>query len=196
MKKKKSGKSNENSTSKKDLVIAKNKTADKSDKIIIYTDDKGNTELRADVEGETIWATQLQIAQLFDVNVRTVNEHLNNIYITNELKTDSTIRKFRIVQSEGGRKISRITNVYNLDAIIAVGYRVNSKMATQFRIWATSVLRDYVVSGYSLNRSVVAKSPEKIEGLQEAIALIESTDNPGKLKGKIIVKLTKNLEAD
>jgi hypothetical protein len=187
MKKKKSGSSEKNPTSKNSLLVAKD------DKIIIYTDDKGNTELRADVKGETIWASQAQVAQLFDVNVRTVNEHLKNVFKSSELHQVSVIRNFRITAADGKQYL---TKLYNLDAIIAVGYRVNSKKATQFRIWATSVLKDFIIKGFSLNRQMLTKSPEKIEGLQEAIDLIRATDNPGKLKGKITVKLTKNLEAE
>ena len=87
---------------------------------------------------ETFWLNQKRIAELFGVDVRTINEHLQNIYKTNELNRESTIRKIRIVQKEGSRDVGREVDFYNLDAIIAVGYRVNSYQATQFRIWATS----------------------------------------------------------
>ena len=193
MKKKKSGSSKKNPTSKNSLPVVKDSlTTDKSDKIIIYTDDKGNTELRADVEKETVWATQMQIADIFGCSIDNVSLHIKNIFKSRELREKSVIEESSATAKDGKRYL---TIFYNLDLVIAVGYRVNSKKATKFRIWATKILREYIVSGYSLNRSIVAKSPEKIEGLQEAIALIESTDNPGKLKGKIIVKLTKNLES-
>jgi hypothetical protein len=165
------------------------------DNIIIYENKNGTVELRADIEKDTIWATQAQMAQLFEIDIRTVNEHLKNIFITEELKEISTIRKFRIVQSEGGRKVRREVNLYNLDAVIAVGYRVNSKKATQFRIWATGVLREYLKQGYVLNRYRLDKAPEALKGLGDALALIESNKYPGKLKGKIIIKLTKNMES-
>lgn len=160
----------------------------------MYEDKKGNVELRADIEKDTLWATQAQIAQLFEVDVRTVNEHLGNIFNSKELKELSTIRNFRIVRNEGGRRVTRDTNCYNLDAIIAVGYRVNSKKATQFRIWATSVLRKYLVEGHALNKHRLESSPEKLLGLYETIALLESKALGGKLRGKLTLKLTEELE--
>jgi hypothetical protein len=163
------------------------------DTVVIYQGRDGDIELRADIKQDTIWATQAQMAHVFEVDIRTVNEHLNNIFRTHELSKDSTLRKFRIVQSEGGRRVERMTNFYNLDAIIAVGYRINSKRATQFRIWSTRILREYLVNGYSLNRYRLDKAPERLEGLNEAIAMIESADHPGRVKGKITIKLTKDL---
>lgn len=91
------------------------------------------------------------MAELFGVNVRTINEHLQNIYNTKELDKEATIRKIRIVQQEGSREVSRELDFYHLDAIIAVGYRVNSYQATQFRIWATNTLREYITKGFVLN---------------------------------------------
>lgn len=93
-------------------------------------------------EGETFWLTQKDMAELFGVDVRTVSEHLKNIYDSGELVEEATIRKIRIVRQEGARKVRREVVFYNLDAIIAVGYRVNSKRATKFRQWATGVLRE------------------------------------------------------
>jgi len=100
---------------------------------------------------ETFWLSQRRMAELFNVDVRTINEHLQNIFQTAELQEDRTIRKFRIVQKEGQRDISRDVEFYNLDAIIAVGYRVNSKQATQFRIWATQTLREFIIKGFVLD---------------------------------------------
>lgn len=167
----------------------------KDGKIIIYTDDKGDTELRADIEKNTIWATQNQISRLFEVDVRTVNEHLKNIYKTEELKEISTIRKFQIVQNEGGRKVKRDTNFYNLDSIIAVGYRINSKKATQFRIWSTSILREYIEKRLSIQKPKEMESQEVLVGLQEVMTLLTTTKHHGKLKGKVTLKITKNLES-
>jgi hypothetical protein len=161
--------------------------------IVIYEDKNGQVELRADIEKDTIWATQVQIATLFDVDVRTINEHLMNIFKTAELDENSAIRKFRIVQNEGGRKVKRDTNFYNLDAIIAVGYRVNSKKATQFRIWATSILRKYLVDGHVLNKRRLGTSPESLIGLYKSVALLESMSQSGRLKGKLTLKLTEDL---
>ena len=103
-------------------------------------------------EDGTLWLTQKMMANLFDVDVRTVNEHLTNIYKTEELERDTTIRKFRIVQTEGTRQVSREIDHYNLDAVISVGYRVNSIRATQFRRWATQVLKQYAITGYVIDR--------------------------------------------
>jgi hypothetical protein len=162
------------------------------DQIVIYTGKDGKIELHADVEKETLWTTQAQISRLFGVNIPTINEHLKNIFKTNELKKISTIRNFRIVQDESGRKVKRNMNFYNLDVIIAVGYRVNSKKATKFRIWATSILRDYLARGFNLNRRKLISSEEKFKNIHEAIDFIESkSDKP--LKAKVIVRLTKDL---
>ena len=103
-------------------------------------------------EDGTLWLTQKMMANLFDVDVRTVNEHLTNIYKTEELEKDATIRKFRIVQTEGTRQVAREIDHYNLDAVISVGYRVNSIRATQFRRWATQVLKQYAITGYVIDR--------------------------------------------
>lgn len=119
--------------------------------ILLYTALTGNIKIEVYFEGETFWLSQRKMAELFGVDVRTVNEHLQNIYKTNELKIEATIRKFRIVQTEGTREVSREVEFYNLDAIIAVGYRVNSYQATQFRIWATQTLKEFIVKGFVLN---------------------------------------------
>src|SRR3989338_5383650 len=111
--------------------------------LVIYQTKSGALELRGDVEKETVWATQAQVAQAFEVDVRTVNEHIKNIYKTDELVEKATIRKFRIVQTEGKRQIEREVNHYNLDMILSIGYRVNSKRATSFRQWATKTLREH-----------------------------------------------------
>lgn len=100
---------------------------------------------------ETFWLTQKRLSELFGVDVRTVNEHLQNIFSTNELIKEATIRKIRIVQKEGSRTVAREVETYNLDAIIAVGYRINSLQATQFRIWATNTLREFIIKGFLLD---------------------------------------------
>lgn len=112
----------------------------------------GDKTIEARYEDETVWLTQKLMAELFDVNVRTVNEHLQNIYEQGELAREATVRKFRIVQKEGQREVARNVDFYNLDTIISVGYRVNSVRATQFRQWATQVLRDFALRGYVLDK--------------------------------------------
>lgn len=119
--------------------------------IIIYTSSKGHIRVEVIYEGETFWLSQKRMAELFGVDVRTVNEHLKNIYMTEELSREATIRNFRIVQTEGNREVTREVVCCNLDAIIAVGYRVNSLQATQFRIWATKTLKEYIIKGFVLD---------------------------------------------
>lgn len=119
--------------------------------IVIYKTEDGQAKVSVHFEGETAWLTQKLMAELFEVKVPTINEHLKNIFNENELQENSTIRKFRIVQNEGERKVARDVDCYNLDAIISVGYRVNSSRATQFRIWATKRLREYIIKGFALD---------------------------------------------
>ncbi|MCT1796917.1 virulence RhuM family protein [Helcococcus kunzii] len=121
------------------------------DKIILYQEDDRNISVDVMYSEETFWLTQKSMAELFDVDVSTINEHLKNIYKTEELEENSTIGKFPIVQKEGNRIVTRQVSFYNLDAIIAVGYRVNSKKATKFRQWATTNLREYIIKGFVLN---------------------------------------------
>ncbi len=130
----------------------------KAGQLVVYQTKSGALELRGDLEKETVWATQAQVAQAFDVDVRTVNEHIKNIYKTDELTEKATIRKFRIVQTEGQRQIERELNHYNLDMILSVGYRVNSVKATAFRQWATKTLREHITKGYTINRKRVAQN--------------------------------------
>ncbi|MDR0863989.1 MAG: virulence RhuM family protein [Candidatus Symbiothrix sp.] len=119
---------------------------------LIFTAEGATNSVEAFYEDKTIWLSQKMMAILFDVDVRTVNEHLRNIYAQGELMEGATIRNFRIVQMEGSRQVTRGIDFYNLDVIISVGYRVNSIRATQFRQWATSVLRDFAIRGYVLDR--------------------------------------------
>lgn len=118
---------------------------------LMFTAAAGEQSIEARYHDESVWLTQKMAAQLFAVDVRTVNEHLSNIYADEELAREATIRKFRIVQPEGDRQVARQVDFYNLDAILSVGYRVNSRRATQFRQWATAVLRDFAIKGYVLD---------------------------------------------
>lgn len=120
-------------------------------KFLIYKTDDSNVTIDVIVDQETIWASQKSIAQLFGKSISTINEHLKQIYSTEELSPESTIRKFRIVQNEGGHDVTRNINYYNLDAIISVGYRVNSIQATRFRQWATQTLKEYMIKGFVLD---------------------------------------------
>ena len=119
---------------------------------LIFTSQSGEQSIEARYEDKTVWLSQKMMAELFGVDVRTINEHLKNIYKVNELQQDATIRKFRIVQQEGNRQVNRNIEFYNLDVIISVGYRVNSVRATQFRQWATKVLHEFAIKGYALDK--------------------------------------------
>ncbi|MDI6768424.1 MAG: virulence RhuM family protein [Anaerolineales bacterium] len=119
-----------------------------SDEIILYTSPEGNKRVAVYYQGETVWLTQKQLADLFDVDVRTISDHMQTVFQTGELSQESVIRKNRITASDGK---SYLTNLYNLDAIIAVGYRVNSVQATRFRIWATQTLKEFIIKGFVLN---------------------------------------------
>ena len=117
--------------------------------IILYQPD-GNISLEVRVENETIWLTQKQMAQLYGTAVPAISKHIKNIFDSGELQAEATVSKMEIVQHEGCRSISRVTSIYNLDMIIAVGYRVNSHQATSFRIWATKVLKEYLYRGFAM----------------------------------------------
>ena len=120
-------------------------------KIIFYQNQNSNVVINVTYFEDNFWLTQRLIAQLFGVEVPAINKHLNNIFEENELDKETTISKMEIVQQEGNRQVRRQVEFYNLDAIIAVGYRVNSKQATQFRIWATKTLKEYIIKGFVLN---------------------------------------------
>ncbi|TAH31652.1 cell filamentation protein Fic [Candidatus Saccharibacteria bacterium] len=122
----------------------------KSD-FLLYTSPDGEVRVEVFFQDETVWLTQKRMGELFDVEVPTINYHIKEVYDAKELSQDPTIRKIRIVQNEGGREVERETLFYSLDVIISVGYRVNSHQATQFRIWATRTLRNFIIKGYALD---------------------------------------------
>lgn len=141
----------------------------KSD-MIIYND--GELELSLSVNDETLWLTQKQIAELFSVEVHTVNYHIQNIYKQKELYKNPTIRKIRIVQKEGSREVQRDVEHYSLDMIISVGYRVNSITATKFRQWATNVLKKYIADGYVINGEKITN--QRFQELENEVVLLKS----------------------
>ena len=144
---------------------------EKENKIIIYQAPSGAIELRGDFDKETVWATQAQIAQLFDVTSQNVTLHLNNIFKDKELDMKATCKESLQVQTEGNRKIKRNIKLYNLDAIIAVGYRISSVIGTNFRIWATKTLREHITKGYTINRKQIAKN---YDSFMQAVANIQN----------------------
>jgi len=122
-----------------------------SSELLLYTTPDQQTRIEVRLEGETVWPTQRQMAVLFDRSVKTINEHVQNVYAEGELQPEATIRRSRIVQDEGGRQVARDVELSNIDVIISVGYRVKSHRGTQFRIWATQRLREYLVKGFALD---------------------------------------------
>ena len=141
--------------------------------IVIYTVKDGSVSLNTRLENDTIWLTQKAMAELFGVKTPAINKHLANIYNEGELEKEATISILETVQKEGTRTVSRKQTFYNLDAIISVGYRVNSSRATQFRIWATTVLKDYITKGYALNEKRLKEQQTQISTLKNSIALME-----------------------
>ena len=129
---------------------AKSLAATARNEIVVYQPDE---TIRLDVrlENETVWLTQLKIAELFGVQKAAISKHIKNIFASGELIKEATVSKMETVQTEGGRTVVRVQEFFNLDVIIAVGYRVNSKRATLFRIWATKIIKDYLLRGYSVN---------------------------------------------
>jgi len=124
---------------------------EKDFRFLMYHSDDGDISVNAVVKDETIWLTQKGMAELFDVEVPAISKHLSNIFEEGELQPEATVSKMEIVQQEGNRNVRRKVDFYNLDAIISVGYRVNSRRATHFRIWATGVLKEYMIKGFVLD---------------------------------------------
>jgi len=124
--------------------------------IIIYQANETSTHLEVRIEAETVWLNRQQISDLFDRDVKTIGKHINNVFKEGELEKSSTVANFATVQNEGGRRIERQLEYYNLDVIISIGYRVKSKTGTQFRIWANRVLKDYLLKGYALNQRFIS----------------------------------------
>ncbi|MFA5093335.1 MAG: virulence protein RhuM/Fic/DOC family protein [Candidatus Omnitrophota bacterium] len=142
--------------------------------VAIYQAKDKKIQLEVKLEQETVWLSQLQMANLFGKVVSTINEHIKNIYKEGELEEAATIRKFRIVRNEGKRIITRTVDLYSLDVIISVGYRVKSLRGTQFRIWATNVLRNHLINGYTLNEQRLKEQTQKLHALQRTVKLIAS----------------------
>ena len=140
------------------------------------------------LENETVWLTQLKIAELFGVQKAAISKHVRNIFVSGELARDATVSKMETVQTEGGRSVVRTQEFFNLDVIIAVGYRVNSQRATQFRIWATKVLKEYLLRGYSVNARLnqledtmhrnLAKHDQRIATLEQKVDFFVQTQTP------------------
>jgi hypothetical protein len=147
--------------------------------IILYQTADGTVELDVRLERETIWLNQKQMALLFDKDTDTIGLHIRNAYKEGELEESATTEESSVVQKEGGRSVRRPVRFYNLDVVISVGYRVKSKRGTQFRIWATKLLRDHLLKGYTINERRLHGSSlfgwQKDEGLQGALGAVMQT---------------------
>ena len=141
--------------------------------IVIYQTPNNDIKIDVRLEQDNIWLTQKQIEVLFESSKANVSEHISNIFKEGELPKEATVRNFRTVQLEGSRKVSREKEYYNLDMIISVGYRIKSKRATQFRIWATKILKDYLTKGYALNSDLLAKRTAQLNALKTAVSIIK-----------------------
>jgi prophage maintenance system killer protein len=145
------------------------KKEDKKNQIVIYQTKNGALELRGDVKSETIWANRMQMAEIFGVNPQAVSKHIINIYNEKELDRKATSSKMELVQNESGRVIKRNIDIYNLDILIAVGYRINSIIGTKFRQWATKTLRDHITKGYTINRKQISNNYDSFLKTVESI---------------------------
>lgn len=145
------------------------KVLKRKNEAVAYQAKTGAIELRGDFGNETIWATQAEIAQIFEVNPQAITKHIKNIYKENELSSKTTCSKMEQVRKEGSRTIKRILDIYNLDMLIAIGYRINSVVGTKFRQWATKTLRQYITKGYAINPSVVKKNYAEFQKAVENI---------------------------
>ena len=146
----------------------------KNQHIVIYKQKDNSPTIDVRLEKDTIWLNQQQLSLLFETERSVITKHINNIYKTGELKRSATCAKIAQVQSEGNRKVERKILHYNLDLLISVGYRVNSKTATQFRIWATNTLRDHLVKGYTINEKRLQQQAQKYEELKNSVKLLEN----------------------
>jgi len=141
--------------------------------VVIYKSPKGDTVLDVKLDEDTVWLSQIQLANLFKTTKQNVSLHINNIYKEKELVRNSTVKKYLTVQKEGKREVERNIEHFNLDVIISVGYRVKSKLGTQFRIWANKVLKDFLVKGYALNEKKLTAQKEKIKELEKSIEVFK-----------------------
>ncbi|WP_339874339.1 RhuM family protein [uncultured Algoriphagus sp.] len=141
-------------------------------KIEIYQAENGQTQIEVRFENETTWLTNSQLVELFKSSKANISEHIKHIFESEELDKDSTVRNFRTVQVEGKRSVERERVHYNLDVIIAVGYRVNSKRGTQFRQWATQRLKDFLVQGYAINEQRLSQKQQEVQTLKDGIRIL------------------------
>ena len=140
--------------------------------IVIYQSPEGKTSIDVKLENDTVWLSLVQLSNLFDKDKSVISRHLKNIYTDGELERGPTVAKNATVQTEGNREIIREIEYYNLDAIISVGYRVNSKRGTQFRIWANNVIKDFLVKGYAVNEKRLQEQSRQLDDLKQTVKLL------------------------
>ncbi len=140
--------------------------------IEIYKSSDGETQIEVKFEQDTVWLTQKMMADLFQTTVPNINMHLSNVFSDGELSEEATIKDFLIVRMEGKREVKRNQKVYNLDAIISVGYRIKSEIATKFRQWATQRLKDYLIQGYAINEKRLAQKQQQVQTLKDGIRIL------------------------
>ncbi len=156
----------------------------KQNQVMIYETGGKSVQFNLDEATETLWATQAQMAELFDVTPQNITLHLKNIYTDGELEKERTCKEFLQVQNEGGREVTRKAKVYNLDAVISVGYRVNSRKATDFRIWATKILKQYIVKGVAVNeRRLGELSQKKLAEVNQTLDVVRRLMAQKELEG-------------
>ncbi|MEZ4943639.1 MAG: virulence protein RhuM/Fic/DOC family protein [Saprospiraceae bacterium] len=143
--------------------------------VLIYESADQQTQVEVKLEADTVWLTQKQMGELFQTTPQNITVHLKNIYEEGELEEPATCKEYLQVQTEGSRQVTRQVKFYNLDVIISVGYRVNSKRGTQFRIWATQRLKDYLVQGYALNEKRLKQLAQNMRELEQTVQLIRET---------------------
>lgn len=159
----------------------KRKEAKQTQDVVIYRPKQGKADFRVRIEEDTVWLSQKDLADLFETERSVITKHLRNIFFSAELKEDSVCAKIAHTAEDGKRYQVKF---YNLDAIISVGYRVNSKQATQFRVWATSVLKKYLIDGYAVNERRLRQSQENFQSLQSTIQFLHSKLSAKTLKGQ------------
>ncbi|GAB6110535.1 virulence RhuM family protein [Desulfomicrobium salsuginis] len=158
--------------------------------IIIYEDPDAPNPVQVTLDGDTVWLTQAQMAELFQVKPQNITMHLKRVYADDELQKAATCKEFLQVQAGGTRRVERTRKFYNLDAIISVGYRVNSKRGVRFRQWAASVLKDHLLKGYSLNRHRLAeRGVEEARAALDLLARTLTTNRPVSDTGQAVVAL-------
>ncbi len=145
----------------------------KGSQMLIYQSEDGQTKIEVQLEAESVWLTQKQMAELFQTTVPNINLHLKNIFEEGELDTKSTVKDFLTVQNEGGRQVKRTRKFYNLDAIISVGYRIKSHVATRFRIWATQRLKEYIIKGFVLDDERLKNPDQPFDYFDELLRRIQ-----------------------